>query len=72
MLDGDPEHGVALARGGQGFHGDLRVEASQPAQLLADHVGLERSLGGQGGVLPVAAAAPARARVRARRVDAIG
>ena len=63
---------LAYIVAGQGFDGDVRVEASQPAKLLADHGGLERSLGGQGGVLPVAAAAAAGARVRAGRLNPVG
>ncbi len=55
-----------------GFHRDLAVQASDPPQLLADHRGLERALGGQGGVLPVATAAAAGARVRAGRRDPVG
>src|SRR5579862_8350616 len=62
--------GVRVAE--QRLDGHLGVEASQPTQLLADYGGLERSLSGQGGVLPVAAAAPAGASVRAGRLDPIG
>jgi len=57
---------------GQRLDGDLAVEAGQPPELLAEHGGLERPLGGQRGVLPVAAPAAARASVRARRLDPVG
>src|SRR5690348_15164891 len=56
---------------GQGLDRDLVVQARQPPELLADHGGLEVPLGGQRGVLPVAAAAAARAGVRARRLDPV-
>ncbi len=46
---------------------DLPVDAADAAELLADDLSLERPLGGQAGVLPVAAAAAARPRVAARR-----
>jgi len=47
------------------------LDPRQPPQLLRDHGGLQRSLRGQGGVLPVAAAAAAGMRVRARRRDPV-
>ena len=46
---------------------DLPVDAADAAELLADDLSLERPLGGQAGVLPVAAAAAAGPRVAARR-----
>jgi hypothetical protein len=51
---------------------DLAVEASQSLELLADDGGLQRSLRGQGHVLPVAATAAAGMRVRARCLDPVG
>ena len=51
--------GALVAR--EGLDDDLAVEPGQPLELLADDRGLERPLGGQGRVLPVAAAAAARA-----------
>src|SRR5947207_5048172 len=54
---------------GQGLDRDLAVQARQAPELLADHGGLELPLGGQRGVLPVAAAAAAGAGVRAGRLD---
>src|SRR5262249_58318711 len=51
------------------LHDDLAVDAGQPPQVLRDHLGLERALRRQPGVLPVAAAAPAWPCARARRPD---
>ena len=50
---------------------DLPVEARQPPELLTDHRGLERPLGGQCRVLPVTAAAATGMGVRTRGLNAI-
>ena len=50
---------------------DLPVEARQPPELLTDHRGLERPLGGQCRVLPVTAAAATGTGVRTRGLNAI-
>ena len=64
-----------LARGlliaGQGLDRDRAVQARQPLELLPDHGRLELPLGGQRGVLPVAAAAGPGARVPAGRLDPV-
>src|SRR5580704_1613016 len=52
---------------GHRLDGDLAVDAGHPPQLLPDHGGLQGALRGEAGVLPVAAAAAAGVRVRARR-----
>ena len=52
---------------GNGLDLDVDVEVRQPGHLLAHDVGLERPLARQGDVLEVAAAAPARPGLRARR-----
>ncbi|MGW4793536.1 hypothetical protein ACWEPC_14155, partial [Nonomuraea sp. NPDC004297] len=54
------------------LHENLALDARQPAQLLGHDLGLEPPLRLHGGVLPVAAAAAPRARVRAGRDDAVG
>ena len=51
---------------------DLAVDPGEAPELLGDHRRLECALGGQGRVLPVTAAAAARAGVRARRADPVG
>ena len=62
--------GLLITR--QGLDRDLAIDARQPPELLADHGGLERALGGQRRVLPVAAATTAGSGVRARGLDAVG
>ncbi len=54
---------------GQRLDLDRHLHPGQPAQLLAHDGCLERALRAARGVLPVAAPAPAGARVRARRLD---
>ncbi len=56
----------------QRLHDDLVGEAGQPPQVLAEHRGLQRALGGQRHMLPVAAAAAAGMGVRARRLNPVG
>src|SRR5260221_5913706 len=62
---GTPSESVGLA--GERLHGDLAVDAGDPAQLLTDHRRLELTLRVEAGVLPVAAAAAAGTGIRARR-----
>ena len=50
---------------------DVDLLLGQPGELLADHGDLELALMGDGDVLEVAAAAPARAGIRARRGDPV-
>ncbi len=57
---------------GHGLDLDVLVEAGQPAQLLAHHLGLEPALRGEVDVLEVAAAARAGPGPRARRLDPVG
>ena len=62
---------AGLLVSGQGLDGDLAVDTGQPPELLPDHRGLERSLSGQGSVLPVAAAAGTGTGMRARWLDPV-
>ena len=56
---------------GHGLDRDVDVEAGQPGELLAHHVGLEQALPRERHVLEVAPTAAARPRPRARRRDAV-
>ncbi len=67
---GAPSQAV-LARGRRLDLHRPRVDAAEPGELLAQHLALQLATRGDRGVLPVAAAAPARHRERARRRDPI-
>ena len=56
---------------GQRLDRHLALDPGDAAQLLRDHLRLDRPLRGRAGVLQVAAAAPVRARVRTRRLDPV-
>src|SRR5215469_14734324 len=56
---------------GQCLDRHLALDPGDAAQLLPDHLGLDRPLRGRAGVLQVAAAAPVRARVRTRWLDPV-
>ena len=68
-LPGPPAQPVRVAS--HRLHAHVELEAGQPGELLADHVRLERPLPRRRDVLEVAAAAAARAGVRAGRVDPV-
>ena len=69
-LTGAPAQALLVTR--DRLHGDVEVEASEPAQLLAHDGGLEVALRGERDVLEVAAAAGVGAGVRARGRHAVG
>ena len=56
---------------GQRLDRHLALDPGHAAQLLPDHLGLDRPLRGGAGVLQVAAAASVRARVRTGRLDPV-
>src|SRR6266568_4818081 len=75
IADGELHPGPPAESGliaGHRLDGDIPLDAGDAPQLLADNRGLERALGAQAGVLPVAAAAAARMRVRAGRLHPVG
>src|ERR1700685_1213756 len=67
---GAPAEALLIAR--QWLHHHVAVDAGDAAQLLADDGRLERPLGSQAGMLPVAAAAAAGAGMRTGRLDSVG
>ena len=70
VVDGEPGPGPPVQRTArQLLDLDVHLEVSQPPQLLGDHRRLQRALAGRRRVLPVAAAAAAGHRDRARRLD---
>ncbi len=60
-----------LGRAVERLHLHRMVQPGQPVELLADHLGLEPPLCGNGSMLPVASPAAAGTGVRARRVHPV-
>ena len=72
LADREPDPGAPAESArvaGQRLDRHRALEAGDPPELLADDLGLDLALGGQAGVLPVAAAAAAWSGVRAGRAD---